>query len=63
MADECMNVSNKEPLTICLRWVDENLVDHKDVLGLYNVGTVEVKSLIKVIIDVVCRAGFSLSQC
>ena len=63
MADECTDASNKEQFTICLRWVDENLVDHEDVLGLYNVGTIEAESLIKAIIDVVCRAGLSLSQC
>ena len=63
MADECTDVSNKEQFTICLRWVDENLVDHKDVLGLYNVGTIEAESLIKAITDVACRAGLSLSQC
>ena len=42
---------------MCLRWVDENLVDHKDVLGLYNVGTIEAESLIKAITDVACKAG------
>ena len=56
-----MNVSNKEQFTVCLKWVDENLVDHKDVLGLYNVGT---DSLVKAILDVVvCTAGLSLNKC
>ena len=62
MADECTDVSNKEQFTICLRWVDENLVDHEDVLGLYNVGTIEADSLVKSILDVLCRAGLSLNQ-
>ena len=35
MADECIDVSNKEQFTICLRWMDEDLVDHEDVLVLY----------------------------
>lgn len=63
MADECTNVSNKEQFTICLRWVDENLVDHEDVLRLYNVGTIEAENLVKAILDVVCRAGLSLNLC
>ena len=64
MADECTNVSNKEQFTICLRWVDGNLVDHEDVLGLYNVGTIEADSLVKAIFDVVvCRAGLTLNNC
>ena len=64
MADECTDVSNKEQFTICLRWVDGNLADHEDVLGLYTVGTIEADSLIKAIFDVVvCRAGLSLNNC
>ena len=64
MADECTDVSNKEQFIICLQWVDEYLVDHEDVLGLYNVDTIEVDSLVKAILDVVvCRAGLSLNHC
>ena len=64
MADECTDVSNKEQFTICLRWVDGNLVDHEDVLGLYNVGTIEADSLVKAIFNVVvCRAGLTLNNC
>ena len=48
---------------MCLRWLDKNLVDHEDVLGLHNVGTIEAESFIKAIIDTVCRAGISLNQC
>ena len=62
MTDECTDVSNKEQFTIWLRWVNENLVDHKDVLGLYDIGTTEAESLIT-IINVVCREGLSPSQC
>ena len=46
-----------------LKMVDENLVDYEDVLGLYNVGTIEADSLVKAILDVLCRAGLSLNQC
>ena len=63
MADECTDVSNKEQVIICLRWVDENFVDHEDVLGLYNVSTIEADSLFKAILDVLCRAGLPLNQC
>ena len=30
MADECTDVANKEQLTICIRWVGEDLRDHED---------------------------------
>ena len=35
----------------------------ENVLGLYNVGAIEAESLVKAIIEVVCRAGLSLNQC
>ena len=35
MVDECIDVSNKEQFTICLRWMDEVLVDHEGALVLY----------------------------
>ena len=64
MADECTDVSNKEQFTICLRWVDEYLVDHESVFGLYNVDKIDSDSLVKVILDVVvCRVALSLNQC
>ena len=64
MADECTNVLNKEQFTICLRWVDEELVDHKDVLGLYKVDAIDAGSLVHAIDDVLIkRAHLSYGQC
>ena len=33
MADESSDVTNKEQLTLCIRWVDENLAIHEDYIG------------------------------
>ena len=64
MADECTDVSNKEQFTICLRWIDEELVDHEDVLGLYKVDAIDAGSLIHAIDDVLIkRAHLSYGQC
>ena len=41
IADECTDISNKEQLSICLRWVDENLDTHEDFIGFYNVPNIE----------------------
>ena len=41
--------------------MEENFVNHKDVVGLYNVGIVEVDSLVKAILAVNCR-GLSLNK-
>lgn len=35
MADEMADVSNKEQLVVCIRWVDDDLAVHKDSVGLH----------------------------
>ncbi len=37
MVDETTDVSNKEQLTLVIRWVDENFEVNEEFLGLYNV--------------------------
>ena len=39
MCDECIDISNKEQFTICLRWVDQNLHDHEN-FSLYQVNDI-----------------------
>ena len=34
MPDETSNVSNKEQLMLCIRWLDDNLAVHKDFVGM-----------------------------
>ncbi|XP_078371338.1 zinc finger MYM-type protein 1-like [Oculina patagonica] len=37
MADETADISNKEQLVVCIRWVDENFAVHEDFIGMYPV--------------------------
>ena len=37
ICDEFTDISNKEQLNICIRWVDKELEAHEDFLGVYNV--------------------------
>jgi len=37
ICDEYTDISNKEQLTICIRWVDKELEAHEDFLGFYNI--------------------------
>ena len=52
MADECRDVSYKEQFTVCIRWVDETLTDHEDVIGLRHVETIDANCLVDAIKDV-----------
>ncbi len=51
MADERTDVSNKEQFTICIRWVGDDLVDHEDFIGLYQVDSINTECLTHAIMD------------
>ena len=63
MADECTDIANKEQFVVCIRWVDETLTDHEDVIGVYNVGTIDANTLTAAIHDVLLRMSLKMSQC
>ena len=58
-----MDASNKEQLVVCIRWVDELLQDHENVIGVYNVGTIDAKTLTDALEDVLLQAGLKIHNC
>ena len=63
MADKRTNVANKEQFVVCIHWVDETLTDHEDVIGVYNIGTIDGDALTAAIHDVLLRMNLKISQC
>ena len=63
MADECTDIANKEQFTIIIRWVGEDLQDHEDFIGLYEVGGITAESLVHAIQDVLLQMKVKLSEC
>ena len=63
MADECTDCANKEQFTINFRWVDSKLVDHNEFIGLYTVDSIDAKSLVASIKDVLLRMGLPIQNC
>ena len=61
LADETRDVSNREQLTICLRWVDENFDINEDFIGL--VKLTDTKASIFSIKDVLLRLGLLMNRC
>ena len=49
MADESVDVSNEEPVVICIRWVDADLQPHKKFIGLKPVAHCNAKQIVDVI--------------
>ena len=63
MADECTDVTNKEQFTICIRWVGEDMQDHEDFVGLYEMAKIDADSLVQAIKDTLVRMNVQLSNC
>ena len=59
MADECTDVSNKEQLAICFRWVDDDLEIHEEFV----VPNISSDTLVSVIKDTLIRMNLSLGHC
>ena len=58
-----LRIRNKEQFTICFRWIDSNLQDHEDFIGLYEVDNISANCLLYHIKDVLLRMNLNLSKC
>ena len=63
MVDETSDVSNKEQLVFCVRWVDCNLVAREEFIGLHSLDVTDAKTIAGVIKDILIRMNVSLSRC
>ncbi len=62
MVDETRDVSNKEQVVLCCRWVDRKLEAHEEFIGLYEVGCTEAAVLLQVIQDALTRMNIGLNK-
>ena len=63
MADECVDISNCEQLTVCLRWVDNSLEVHEDFLCLYNIPDIAADTITTAIKDVLNEMNLQIQWC
>ena len=63
MADETRDISNKEQLAVCCRWVDEGYNVHEDPLGLLQISSCTADSIVSHLKDVLVRCILPLNQC
>ena len=63
ICDEYTDISNKEQLTIRIRWVDKELEAHKDFLGFYNVPDIGAETIVLAMKDVLLKLQLSLVNC
>ena len=63
ICDEYTDISNKEQLTICIRWVDDSLVAHEDFIGFIKIPNISAETIVKAIKDALAKLGLSLTNC
>ena len=49
LSDECRDAANKEQLTICLRWIDDNLESRENFIGCYEIPNINADTMFSVI--------------
>ena len=62
MVDETTDVSNKEQVVLCYRWVDGNLEAHEDFVGLYEIESTEASVLLHTLCDSGTRMNLSIAR-
>ena len=59
MIDETTDVSNEEQVVVYFRWVSDDFEVRKDFLGMYAVDSIDAKSLLGVVHDVLKQLNLS----
>ena len=62
LADETADISNKEHLLLCLRWVDEDINVHKEFIRLHPMPGTTADEIVFVLKDMLLRMNLSLEN-
>ena len=62
MCDEYTDISNKQQLSFCLRWVDEALNSHEDFLGFYKIPNIRSDTIVSAMKDAFTRFNLPFSD-
>ena len=62
MIDETTDVSNKEQVVVCFRWMDSSLESHEEFIGVYQVASTAASSLVATVRDVLQRVNVSITK-
>ena len=62
MADETADVSNKEQLVICIRWVDESFVVHEGFIGMHPLERTTADQVVAVLKNTLLRMNVNIQR-
>ena len=63
IVDEATDVSQKEQMPVCIRWVDEDFTIHEDPLELIHLPNTDAETLTSAIKDCLIRFSLTITQC
>lgn len=52
MADETADISSKKQLICCIRWVDDNLTQHEEFIGIDPIVNTSAGYIVSVVKDI-----------
>ena len=62
MADETSDVSRKEQLVVCIRWIDNNFIPHEDYLKINVLNDLKAKTISDIILDCLKVNGLDIED-
>lgn len=63
MIDETTDLSNTEQMVCCLRYVDDDLEVHEEVIGLYSLDSTSAEMITATIEDILLRLNLRIDNC
>ena len=62
MVDKTTDISNKEQAVLWFHWVSDDLIAHKEFVGLYGIENTEAQTLVNIILDVLTQLNLSIEK-
>ena len=63
MADETADVSNKEQVVVCIRWVDGEMQAHEEFIGITPVERTTAEDIVNVLSETLQKMHLRLADC
>ncbi|KAI6656107.1 Zinc finger MYM-type protein 1-like [Oopsacas minuta] len=63
MVDETTDLSNTEQMVLCLRYVDDDLEVHEEVIGLHSLESTSADMIVSTIQDILLRLNIRIDHC
>ena len=63
MIDETTDLSNMEQMIFCLHYVDDDLLVHEKVIGLYCLENTSSETIVSTVKDILLRLNLTFEEC